>query len=95
MEVQSLLIFELVIFRLQSWYTQDVAQSQSLELGQATHSTVPASISPCTQGIGARESEYGQDTHLHQGDGMHLWVLGIRHSHRLPMRRRGSDIIII
>lgn len=103
------LSLRLVIFRLQSWYAHNVAQSQShqlsalqleLELGQATCSTVSASVSLCTWGIGAcaalaREPGYSQDTYLHQGDGMHLWVPWIRCSHSLLLRSWGSNITFI
>lgn len=70
---------------------EEVAQPQSLELGQAAHWTASASTSLCTQGAGVWSWNVAR-IHLHQGDGMHLCVPGIRHSQSLPVRR-WSEII--
>lgn len=75
------LSLRLVIHRLQTWCTRNVAQSQihqlsalelELEQGQTTRAVVSASISLCTWGIGTCSVPHGQDEHIDQGDGTHL-----------------------
>lgn len=101
------LSLRLVIFRFRSWYAQDMAQSQShqlstlkLELGWATCSTVSASISLCTWGIGACTALAG--THdmarIHIG-AKEMGCISMPHrldiARSLPLRRRGSNIVFI
>lgn len=94
------LSLRLVIFRFRSWYAQDMAQSQShqlstleLELGWATRSTVSASISLCTWGIGACTALAGtQDmARIH---GMHLYAPQIRHSQKSTFEEKGIQYCV-
>jgi len=71
------LSLRLVIFRLQSWYAHDVAQSQihqlsilELELRQATRLTATASISICTRGTGAHTALAGSQDMAR----VHIWT---------------------